>query len=343
MLVKTISEAKDSRVGWESLMKVEDKQQQSEQFKNAGNSTAIQVITSASTTTTTKKMGNRAGNAILAFLPKTQSMVSYPMAPFSPGRDVKRPDLWSKLRSNACRSSYSGPIISIIPKEAIGKKKGHSFESQEPTSPKVSCIGQVKLKKKQTIKKSEEACKDQNRHESQQKAKDRSSLPAQLAEQEIKSAFTPKVSKLKKLLHMGSNNRGHGSQSLNVHTEEPCYPRLGKLKRFSGGREPPALANLFKDVGFSQDDPSPQRPEYEEDLDDEGNNLGASNQLGDYDDYKPALVAHSGSILTTPLPKPAPKDGPSEINLWKRRSVAPPMDLNLKKSYNLEIRNPSTP
>uniref|UniRef100_A0A5B7BNF0 Uncharacterized protein n=1 Tax=Davidia involucrata TaxID=16924 RepID=A0A5B7BNF0_DAVIN len=43
---------------------------------------------------------------------------------------------------------FFDPIISIIPAEARRKPKNSSFEAQEPTSPKVSCMGQIKRKMK---------------------------------------------------------------------------------------------------------------------------------------------------------------------------------------------------
>ncbi|GLJ31769.1 hypothetical protein SUGI_0639060 [Cryptomeria japonica] len=67
---------------------------------------------------------------------------TYSIAPFTPAENTTRIKTVSSVKAP----------ISIIPKEAKGRKKGASFESQEPTSPKVSCIGQVKLKKKQPRK-----------------------------------------------------------------------------------------------------------------------------------------------------------------------------------------------
>ncbi|KAJ1403896.1 hypothetical protein SESBI_27020 [Sesbania bispinosa] len=51
-----------------------------------------------------------------------------------------------------CRSP-STHVVSIIPKEARRKHKGGSFSAREPTSPKVSCMGQVQCKKKRKTQK----------------------------------------------------------------------------------------------------------------------------------------------------------------------------------------------
>ncbi|XP_061346111.1 uncharacterized protein At1g76070-like [Gastrolobium bilobum] len=50
-----------------------------------------------------------------------------------------------------CRSPTR--IVSIIPKEARRKHKGGSFSAKEPTSPKVSCMGQVQSKKNRKAQK----------------------------------------------------------------------------------------------------------------------------------------------------------------------------------------------
>ncbi|CAJ2635854.1 hypothetical protein L195_g005735 [Trifolium pratense] len=67
-------------------------------------------------------------------------------------------------RPVASVSSYQNPTlspntsvttsrkVSIIPKEARRKHRSISFSAREPTSPKVSCMGQVKCKKKRKVK-----------------------------------------------------------------------------------------------------------------------------------------------------------------------------------------------
>ena len=75
-----------------------------------------------------KKPSSKSKNKILRLLPKaTQAAVSFQNPAFSPGR----------------AKGFSGPMI---PAEARGKSK--NFETQEPTSPKISCMGQLKHKKK---------------------------------------------------------------------------------------------------------------------------------------------------------------------------------------------------
>ncbi|KAL2348652.1 hypothetical protein Fmac_002652 [Flemingia macrophylla] len=54
-----------------------------------------------------------------------------------------------------CRSPAR--VVSIIPKEARRKQRDESFGMREPTSPKVSCMGQVQGKKKRKARKHKRA------------------------------------------------------------------------------------------------------------------------------------------------------------------------------------------
>ncbi|CAA0839271.1 Uncharacterized protein SHERM_05840 [Striga hermonthica] len=69
-----------------------------------------------------------------------QAAVSFQNFSFSP-RGENRAD---RLRTHHSKG-FSGPIGPMIPAEARCRSK--SFENQEPTSPKVSCMGQIKHKK----------------------------------------------------------------------------------------------------------------------------------------------------------------------------------------------------
>ncbi|KAK8580047.1 hypothetical protein V6N13_143184 [Hibiscus sabdariffa] len=80
-------------------------------------------------------------NLILKLLPKAVSAVAsvgFQNPPFSPSRDKR----------GAGKGMLPCHFVSIIPDEARRKSKAEALETQEPTSPKVSCIGQIKHKKK---------------------------------------------------------------------------------------------------------------------------------------------------------------------------------------------------
>jgi len=48
-------------------------------------------------------------------------------------------------------------MVSIIPREVRRKRRGESFSAREPSSPKVSCMGQVQGKKKRKARKQKKA------------------------------------------------------------------------------------------------------------------------------------------------------------------------------------------
>ncbi|KAL3641038.1 hypothetical protein CASFOL_016006 [Castilleja foliolosa] len=94
-----------------------------------------------------EKQAAKSKSKILSFLPKASQLaaVSFQNPSFSPGRD-KRPDIAShKLRTHNNRKTFSGPIVSMIPSEARRRSK-NSETTQDPISPIVSCMGQIKHK-----------------------------------------------------------------------------------------------------------------------------------------------------------------------------------------------------
>ncbi|KDP43702.1 hypothetical protein JCGZ_22329 [Jatropha curcas] len=72
------------------------------------------------------------------FLPKTSNFLSPPPSPVRPNTPK--------------RLSSPSPRISLIPKEIRRRARSLSFDAREPTSPKVSCMGQVKNKNKKKTK-----------------------------------------------------------------------------------------------------------------------------------------------------------------------------------------------
>lgn len=75
-----------------------------------------------------EKQGKQRSNNIFKFLPKAAAAaVTFQNPPFSPGRDKR----------------FSGRFGST--------SKNESFEESEPTSPKISCMGQIKHKKNVSV------------------------------------------------------------------------------------------------------------------------------------------------------------------------------------------------
>jgi len=132
------------------------------------------------------------------------------VAPFSPDRDFKSPS-----RHRLAKTHWG----SIIP------RKGAGFESGEPTSPEVGCMGQIKLKQKWT-KASE--------HRAEKK-------PGRTAK-----------GTLSKLVKFIFGNRGGpgdcGAGSGDCRTEKGCrvpYPVLGQLQRYASGSYDAEFGDTF--------------------------------------------------------------------------------------------------
>lgn len=82
-----------------------------------------------------KAASTKSKNRFLKFLPKAAA------APFSPNKE--------KISADKSQKSHMAPTKSIVPADALrSKSRNPSFGAREPTSPKVSCMGQVKRKKK---------------------------------------------------------------------------------------------------------------------------------------------------------------------------------------------------
>ncbi|KAJ4967008.1 hypothetical protein NE237_018857 [Protea cynaroides] len=87
--------------------------------------------------------GARAGAASLTFH----------NPPISPNRDM-RPENFSRFKANTSNKGFS-----LIPAEARRKSRNGSFDATEPTSPKVSCMGQIKHKHKKLKNKNQKKLK----------------------------------------------------------------------------------------------------------------------------------------------------------------------------------------
>ncbi|XP_057843412.2 uncharacterized protein At1g76070-like [Cryptomeria japonica] len=159
---------------------------------------------------------------VFSCISKAASMKSYAIAPFSPEYSFRVKSIGSR--------GHSGPIIPIIPKEALRSKRGGGLESQEPGSPKVSCIGQVKLKAKGSRNLN---CKD--------KGGSRVRPPLTLKE----LGRMVKVSRLF-LGKMQTEKAVSVSVSAQLPKDEgnECSS-VGQMKRFASRRESPALANFY--------------------------------------------------------------------------------------------------
>lgn len=87
----------------------------------------------------------------------TSSSMKFSKSILSPGRARDGPlslptSLSRRLRTNGSIKGGHGQASPMFP--TTGKKRGSGFENPEPTSPKVTCIGQVRVKTKKKVKQS---------------------------------------------------------------------------------------------------------------------------------------------------------------------------------------------
>ncbi|XP_043708786.1 uncharacterized protein At1g76070-like [Telopea speciosissima] len=158
--------------------------------------------------------------------------------PISPGPE-KRSENWSKFKANHPCKGFSGPIISIIPAEARRKSRSGSFDAAEPTSPKVSCMGQIKHKHKKL--------KNKNQKKLIVRSKTLSSPP------DFHESSTGEVKKKKPfsgIRRIFRNRKSDNSDAVfddsdrevTVQVQGREQPSLGQMKRFTSGRD--SLANF---------------------------------------------------------------------------------------------------
>ncbi|XP_021284623.1 uncharacterized protein At1g76070 [Herrania umbratica] len=233
-------------------------------------------------------------NKILKFLPKAASAVSvtFQNHPFSPGRD-KRSDNTGKHKAYAGRG-FSGPIVSIIPDEARRKSQSETFETQEPTSPKVSCMGQIKQKK--NIRKAK--CVS--------RPKELKPVSESSGEEVKKHA-----SKLKRIFSMAKPARK--SEASSKKTELPDRaPSLGQMKRFTSGRDAFSNFDWMAQIAPAEAD---NRDYYSDE----------ERRDSDLEDDDVIIPFSAPMTVGGEMPLQPRK----EINLWKRRTMNPPRPLRL--------------
>ncbi|XP_004499311.1 uncharacterized protein At1g76070-like [Cicer arietinum] len=228
-------------------------------------------------------------NKILKIIPKAAAAitVTFQNGPFSPGRDHKfrsdnNTNRWQKTHFG---KGFSGPMI---PPEARTKPKG---ETQEPTSPKISCMGQIKHKKK---------------HHNIAKT-----LPTH---GDNSAASTPKDTEVKKSKFQRMFSHRSKSKFAAKKPDEFVNgaPPMGEMRRFASGRE--SFAN-FDWKGMIEAEEINQRECYTDAEEDDEILIPFS---------APILGGGNGNVTSNLNLKPR-----NEINLWKRRTMAPPRPLQL--------------
>ncbi|KAH7523465.1 uncharacterized protein At1g76070 [Ziziphus jujuba] len=238
-------------------------------------------------------------NNIFKFLPKAASVVNFQNPPFSPNRE-KRSEYLHKIKTHAGRG-FSGPIISIIPREARSKPKSGSYETQdEPTSPKVSCMGQIKAHKKK-LKKNKRVSPPQEGE-------------SKLVKSSPRHVNKHTASALRRIFSNVKPERKYASAEHDDHKQSSLpdrAPALSQMKRFASGRD------SFSDFDWTAQIVS---------ADKDHRDYYSDEDRDDNDHEDDVKIPFSAPIM---VGGGVPLQPRKEINLWKRRTMTPPRPLQL--------------
>ncbi|GLJ54143.1 hypothetical protein SUGI_1159960 [Cryptomeria japonica] len=266
--------------------------------------------------------------------------------PKRPDTKFRKGDFSARLRSSISRKCKrsTAPLFSAVPREAMGNSKGsgNSFKIYDPGSPDVSCLGRIKLKQKNGVKLKAIGSNGSEGRRFWSKEGGSSSSQRQGRLSWIKKLFSFS-SKRKTQVQVHGSNRTPVSQELPSQTESfsprLSYSHVSQLKRFNSQREPDALSNFSADdveiwAQESAEEACPNESWKEDEEFEGGKKPPAKEFWGEGEEEE----EEDQSDVSLSSPQPAV----SEINLWKRRSVAPPRVLELNKRYAFDTRRPVT-
>lgn len=213
------------------------------------------------------------------------------------------------------RNAFSGPIaVSIVPPEARGRggggkrSKRSGYVTPEPSSPKVSCIGQIKRSNSRRQKKVNPSC---GKNGGACPLPPRSPAPAEAKPCRPKGSLLKRVSffrrsRSRSRSRASSSSRyglvGNGKAAMAAPAPAPpAGLGLGQMKRFTSGRA------AFQDFDWREEEMRGR--DSDEEYEDDG-----------FVAHSAPLVLGGGVVASEPR---------KEVNLWRRRPVAPPTPLEL--------------
>lgn len=238
---------------------------------------------------------------ILRFLPKAASAINFHSLTFSPGRD-KRSENIHKHKSSVGKGANSS--WSMIPVEVRRQPKNERFETQEePTSPKISCMGQIKHKKKM------------NKATYKRVSVPQETKPASQTQRQVKKH----ASKLKRLFTGSKAGRKPKAFDGGKPAIPDRAPSLSHMKRFASGRD--TLASF--------DWTAHQIASVEPDGRDCYSDEERRDSFEDQEDIEEVIIPFSAPMVLGGGVDLLPR---KEVNLWKRRTMDPPKPLQLKSS-----------
>lgn len=246
-----------------------------------------------------EKLAAASPKMILRFIPKVVSAVNFHNLTVSPGRD-KRSE--NTHRHKAIAGKGINPVRSLIPAAARRRPKNESQE--EPTSPKVSCIGQIKHEKmtnKGQIKRV-------------------SWLPQETkpVSQQAPHQVKKHASKLMRLFAGSKAGRGSNVSGGEKPKLPEKTPSLSQMKRFASGRDTLAgfdwTAHQIAPVEFDHSDYYSD----EEKVD-----------RFEEEEHEEVIIPFAAPMMVGGGVDLLPR---KEINLWKKRTINPPSPLQLRSN-----------
>lgn len=262
---------------------------------------------------------SKAKNRFLKLLPNAAALaVTLQNIPFSPNKEKRSSDK-SKSKSKGFSGASGGAtMISIVPVDGLHSKSRNS-SLREPTSPKVSCMGQVKHKKKlysliNTNYTYQDSVLPPLDHLNRMVQNHNNSKQAQQKPPALKSvkSFGDVIKKKKKPLAIKNmfsrvpSGRRKSDATIHVPDEHRASSgSLSQMKRFSSGRN--SLSNFDWTTVVD--------------------NFGkGSNECKE--EVEVSICAAAPRIIQEC--KPVSLEPRKEVNLWKRRTMAQPSPLQLK-------------
>jgi hypothetical protein len=217
------------------------------------------------------------------------------------------------------RNAFSGPIVvSIVPPEARGgggRRKRPGYVTPEPSSPKVSCIGQIKRSNSRRQKKVNPSCGKgggacplpprppaEDKKPCSRTSSSRGSLVKRMPFFR-RSRSRPRsraASSKDGLIVVGDGKESDGDSAVADPAPPPPPMGLGQMKRFTSGRA------AFQDFDWREEERTTGR---DSDEDDDG-----------FVAHSAPLVLGGGVVASEPR---------KEVNLWRRRPIVPPTQLQL--------------
>ncbi|KAJ4839212.1 hypothetical protein Tsubulata_042280 [Turnera subulata] len=258
---------------------------------------------------------------LLKLLPKAVSAVNFNTTPFSPGKEKR-----SETRFHAGKG-FSGPVIHMIPDEVRRKPKNESYDQdqdQEPTSPKVSCIGQIKHKKKMNKAAAAKRVSHPPPSSHNQPVVAEASTPREVKKKQ--------ASKLKRLFSLGVKQTRRplddacGDDDEDNKQQEPLpdrAPCLSQMKRFASGRGH-SLSGFDWTAQIAPVDSDHHRGYYSDE--ERGDRSYEEEGAEEEKEEEEVIIPFSAPITLGSGVALQPK---KEINIWKRRTMNPPRPLQL--------------